>query len=1077
MENSQFKILAIDDTADNLLVLKALMSEFFPMSIYLMAQSGKKGIEICLNEKPDIILLDIIMPQMDGYDVCRMIKENPLTKNTPIIMITAARNDDESRIKAFESGADAFLSKPIDETELKIQIQAMLRIKQAEDKILGEKALLEKLVHVRTAMLEKELDERKLTQEKLQTAIASLEKSKQAALNLMEDLQTEMFEKLQTQEVLSNSEERFRLVFENTPLGMISFTETGIITACNDRFIEIIGSSREKLIGLNMNILPDKEVVAALNLSLEGQIANYEGLYKSFTAEKQSRVKVQFAPIFNKEGVVKGGVGLIEDISEQYNAEMLRKQLEERFKKSFYSSPVAISITRMNDGAFIDVNDAYCRLTGYSREQLLGNNVINMGIISEQMRNHLIDKLKKQNFVQQSEIPLYMRNNDQRIILLSVESYKMEGEEFLLSTLLDITERKQYELELTKLTRAVEQSPVSIVITNLEGDIEYVNPKVVETTGYLPGELIGKNPRVLNSGEKSKDEYLKMYETIALGEVWQGEFHNKKKNGELYWEWASISAVINDDGVMTHYLAVKEDITQSKAMQTALKESEELYRNIFMNNPLPMWIYDVDTLAFVEVNQTAIEKYGYTREEFLKMTLKDIRPAEDIPALLIDVYNKEGYQKSDHWRHKLKNGEIINVEITSHSLPLKDNQQLRMVMSNDITERLKASQAMEEAKLMAEASDKLKTAFLNNISHEVRTPLNGIMGASMLISDPDLSRDEIPELVEIINLSTERLIRTITDYMDISLITSGNMEVNKKKIDLSDLHKKIYNKYIDAASGKNISLLIQIKDSCKNHVVNTDEELINKALDQLINNAIKFTESGTVEIGCDVNSGWLQIYVKDSGIGINKESIDNIFKPFSHEDTGSSRRHEGSGLGLTIVKGITDLLGGKITVESEKNKGSAFYIDLPLEGQGTEVTEKELSLPKSIVSDKIKKNVILIAEDDDTNFTVMEMLIKQTTKSTVIRALNGQEAVDICLKNMNICLVLMDIKMPVMNGLEATKLIKAQLPDLTILALTAYAMSGDEHMVRNAGCDDYIAKPVSIKELKAKLESYGIAMK
>ncbi|MDO8897968.1 MAG: PAS domain S-box protein, partial [Bacteroidales bacterium] len=595
MENSQFKILAIDDTADNLLVLKALMSEFFPMSIYLMAQSGKKGIEICLNEKPDIILLDIIMPQMDGYDVCRMIKENPLTKNTPIIMITAARNDDESRIKAFESGADAFLSKPIDETELKIQIQAMLRIKQAEDKILGEKALLEKLVHVRTAMLEKELDERKLTQEKLQTAIASLEKSKQAALNLMEDLQTEMFEKLQTQEVLSNSEERFRLVFENTPLGMISFTETGIITACNDRFIEIIGSSREKLIGLNMNILPDKEVVAALNLSLEGQIANYEGLYKSFTAEKQSRVKVQFAPIFNKEGVVKGGVGLIEDISEQYNAEMLRKQLEERFKKSFYSSPVAISITRMNDGAFIDVNDAYCRLTGYSREQLIGNNVINMGILSEQMRNHLIDKLKKQNFVQQSEIPLYMRNNDQRIILLSVESYKMEGEEFLLSTLLDITERKQYELELTKLTRAVEQSPVSIVITNLEGDIEYVNPKVVETTGYLPGELIGKNPRVLNSGEKSKDEYLKMYETIALGEVWQGEFHNKKKNGELYWEWASISAVINDDGVMTHYLAVKEDITQSKAMQTALKESEELYRNIFMNNPLPMWIYDVDT--------------------------------------------------------------------------------------------------------------------------------------------------------------------------------------------------------------------------------------------------------------------------------------------------------------------------------------------------------------------------------------------------------------------------------------------------------------------------------------------------
>jgi PAS domain S-box-containing protein len=1077
MENSQFKILAVDDTADNLLVLKALMSEFFPMANYLMAQSGKKGIEICLNEKPDIVLLDIIMPQMDGYEVCRKIKENPLIKNTPVIMITAARNDADSRIKAFENGADGFLSKPIDETELKIQIQAMLRIKQAEDKILGEKEQLEKLVQERTAALEKELAERRLTEEKLQTAIASLEKSKQAALNLMEDLQAEMYEKKQTQEILSSSEERFRLVFENTPLGMISFTEAGIITACNDKFIEIIGSTREKLIGLDMNMLPDKDVVEALNLSLRGNIAKYDGIYKSFTADKQTSVKVQFAPIFDKDGNVKGGVGIIEDTSEHFYAETLRKQLEERFKKSFYSSPVAISITRMNDGTFIDVNDAYCRLTGYSREQLLGNDVVSLGIISEQMRNYLIKDLKKINFIQQAEVPLYMRNNDQRIIMLSVESYEIEGEEFLLTTLLDITERKQYEQELTKLTRAVEQSPVSIVITDLEGNIEYVNPKVVETTGYMPSELIGKNPRVLNSGKTSKEEYLKMYETIALGEVWQGEFHNKRKNGELYWEWATISAVINEDGIMTHYLAVKEDITQSKAMQTALKDSEKLYRNIFMNNPLPMWIYDTETLEFTEVNQTAVDKYGYTREEFLKMTLKDIRPPEDIPALLEDVKNKSEVQKTNIWRHILKNGSVINVEITAHALPSQDDRNLRMVMSIDVTERLKASQAMEEAKLMAEASDKLKTAFLNNISHEVRTPLNGIMGASMLMSDPELSRDEIPELVEIINLSTERLIRTITDYMDISLLTSGNMEVNKKKIVLGNLHKKIHDKYIDEARGKNLSLIVEIKDSCRNHIVNTDEELLSKALDQLINNAIKFTQTGTIEVGCNVESGQLQIFVKDSGIGIKKESIDNIFKAFSHEDTGSSRRYEGSVLGLTIVKGIVDLLGGKVNVESEKNKGSVFSIEFPLEENENNFADKEPLVPQNIASGKKKKNVILIAEDDDTNYTVMEMLIRQTTTSDVIRAVNGQEAVDICLQNMDICFVLMDIKMPVMNGLEATKQIKAQLPDLIIVALTAYAMSGDENMVRMAGCDDYIAKPVSIKELKAKMQSHGIEMK
>jgi CheY-like chemotaxis protein len=417
---------------------------------------------------------------------------------------------------------------------------------------------------------------------------------------------------------------------------------------------------------------------------------------------------------------------------------------------------------------------------------------------------------------------------------------------------------------------------------------------------------------------------------------------------------------------------------------------------------------------------------------------------------------------------------LKSIHMPCHS---QDDRNLRMVMSIDVTERLKASQAMEEAKLMAEASDKLKTAFLNNISHEVRTPLNGIMGASMLMSDPELSRDEMPELVEIINLSTERLIRTITDYMDISLLTSGNMEVNKKKIVLGNLHKKIHDKYIDEASGKNLSLIVEIKDSCRNHIVNTDEELLSKALDQLINNAIKFTQTGTVEVGCNVESGQLQIFVKDSGIGIKKESIDNIFKAFSHEDTGSSRRYEGSGLGLTIVKGIVDLLGGKINVESEKNKGSVFYIEFPLEENENNFVKKEPLLPQNIASGKKKKNVILIAEDDDTNYTVMEMLIRQTTTSDVIRAVNGQEAVDICLQNMDICFVLMDIKMPVMNGLEATKQIKAQLPDLKIVALTAYAMSGDENMVRMAGCDDYIAKPVSIKELKAKMQSHGIEMK
>jgi CheY-like chemotaxis protein len=171
------------------------------------------------------------------------------------------------------------------------------------------------------------------------------------------------------------------------------------------------------------------------------------------------------------------------------------------------------------------------------------------------------------------------------------------------------------------------------------------------------------------------------------------------------------------------------------------------------------------------------------------------------------------------------------------------------------------------------------------------------------------------------------------------------------------------------------------------------------------------------------------------------------------------------------------LLEGKVHVESEKNIGSTFSIELPLEKTEIKNDPKESSASGSAFEEKNKQTFILIAEDDDTNFAVMEMLIKQATRSQVIRAVNGQEAIDICLQNKDIILVLMDIKMPVLDGLEATRQIKSKMPDLKIVAITAYAMSGDENMVRMAGCDDYIAKPVSVKELKAKLESHGVRMK
>jgi PAS domain S-box-containing protein len=921
----------------------------------------------------------------------------------------------------------------------------------------------------------RDISDRKLAEAAIKEKISELEQSRSEAMKLAANLSEEILEHQEAKSILLKKEEQIRQIFDHTPVGLLSFDEKGIITACNDQFVQIIGSSREALIGLDMTQLPDKELVGLIRNALKGEKGNYSGNYSSVTANKQTDVRIQFAPVLNASGVVTGGVGIVEDVSEEVASARHRLELEQRFTKSFNASPVAMAITIKQTGAFIDVNDAYVRLTGYNKEQIIGQTVTGLGIIEEEGRDRLLNTLDRLGHINQEEVLLRMRNNEQRVILISFEMYEISGQAYLLSTLIDITERKQYETELIKLTRAVEQSPVSIVITNLDGEIEYVNPKVVETTGYLPGELVGKNPRVLSSGEMSPAEYRNMYETIKQGQTWQGEFHNRKKNGELYWESATISPVINDMGDMTHYIAVKEDITDRKKLQQELLESELLYKSMFIGSPVPMWIYDVDSLKFVEVNNQAVKDYGFTQEEFAGMTLADIRPPEDTERLLDDVRtNSETSQGPVLWRHLKKDGSLIDVEISSHALPASKGKHHRMVMAYNVTDRQKAKDELEKAKSMAEASDRLKTAFLNNISHEVRTPLNGILGAVNIINEPDLGPDDMAEMLEIINESTERLIRTITDYMDISLINSGNLEYRPKNCSINAIIRQVADTFRWTASRKNIDLRLILPDNLQALELETDCELMSKALYQIVHNAIKYCNQGHVAIGLQREEKQLVVYVQDTGIGISEESQEHIFEPFIQEDMSSSRKYEGSGLGLAIVKGIMDVLGGSVAVESEKGVGSVFRLCLPVKEP---VKVKKTADDSDLMQTKPHHAVVLIAEDDDSNYIVLELLLRQMSTAKLIRARNGEEAVRLALSEQDICLVMMDLRMPVMDGLEATRLIKAKKPELNILAITAYAMSGDEHKALSAGCNDYIAKPVALKTLKLKIEGFGVPLK
>ena len=379
-----------------------------------------------------------------------------------------------------------------------------------------------------------------------------------------------------------------------------------------------------------------------------------------------------------------------------------------------------------------------------------------------------------------------------------------------------------------------------------------------------------------------------------------------------------------------------------------------------------------------------------------------------------------------------------------------------------IRHREEAERDLIDAKENAEESNRLKTAFINNISHEVRTPLNGILGFGHLIMKEGLSSSEKQDYFNLLQHSSDRLQQTITDIVDISEIRAGTIKPGKQDVPLAQLINKLMEKTREACSKKNILVTPEVPPQHKNLVLQTDEELFVKIMNQLLSNAEKFTASGRISLGYDVQDKWVHFYVRDTGQGISTDKLNLMFEPFMQEDVSVTRGHEGSGLGLSIARGLVELLGGKLWAESKKGEGSTFFFTLPLL---TAELKTESAEPPVVQPTRSGNNLVLIAEDEESNYMLLKTVAERAGFST-LHAIHGAEAVELCHQYPEIGLILMDIKMPVMNGLLATKHIKSFRPDLPIIALTAHAQTGDRQRMIDAGCDEYLTKPVKVQELQ-----------
>jgi signal transduction histidine kinase/CheY-like chemotaxis protein/ABC-type uncharacterized transport system substrate-binding protein len=374
-------------------------------------------------------------------------------------------------------------------------------------------------------------------------------------------------------------------------------------------------------------------------------------------------------------------------------------------------------------------------------------------------------------------------------------------------------------------------------------------------------------------------------------------------------------------------------------------------------------------------------------------------------------------------------------------------------------------------KVKAEESNRLKSAFLANMSHEIRTPMNGILGFSSLLKESNLTGEKQQEYIKVIEKSGNRMLNIINEIIDISKIEAGLMLVNKEEVNISEQIDSLHQFFTPEAEAKGLHFIIKNKLSVEEAVIKTDREKVYSILTNLIKNAIKFTSVGSIELGCERKGEQLEFFVKDTGIGIPKDRQEAIFERFTQADIEDQKVWQGAGLGLTISKAYVEMLGGKIWLESIEGKGTIFYFTLPYTAElKAENDTLNLVLDEDI-EPEVRNLKILIAEDDETS----EMLISQEVKrfsKKILKARTGLEAVEICHKNPDIDLILMDIRMPVMDGYMAVKEIRQFNKDVIIFAQTAYALAGDREKAIEAGCNDYISKPIIKDQLLTLIHKY-----
>lgn len=1009
------RILLADDNSDMRDYLRRLFGERWNVEV---VADGLSALVAARENLPDLLITDVMMPGLDGFELLRELRNDPRTREVPVILLSA-RAGEESRLEGLEAGADDYLIKPFSARELVARAVA----------------------HIEMGQIRREASRR---EQELNTEVKAA--------------------KEQLEQILASINDHF-----------IMYDRDWRFVYVNDRASQGLGLAREQLIGQRIWDLFPSSVGNFYYQELHRAVSEQQDII----FEYYSAIRNQWFE--NRVYVLDDGVVVFAtDITERKRSEDALRQSEERFSKAFEASPHLMTISTLAEGRYVDVNDAVLRATGHTRESIIGHTVDELGIyVDTDGRQRLLRELQEKGAVRDLDVRFRARDGRLLNVLLSAEIIDLNGEKCLLTTSNDITERKRTEEALRqseRLYRAIGESiNYGIWVCDADGRNIYASESFLNLVGLTQQQCSEFGWGDVLHPDDVEETIRAWKECTATGSFWEREHRFRGVDGHWHYLLARGVPIRDDDGNIYCWAGINLDIGSLKRSEQALRESEERFRNMADNSPVMIWVTEPDGVC-TYLSKSCYEFTGQTPETGLGFGWMNATHPDDYERVHEVFLSASAKRESFRMDYRLRNieGEYRWVIDSASPRFSPQGEFLGYIGSViDITDRKQIESSREqllkreqEAREMAELANRLKDEFLATLSHELRTPLNAIIGWTEMLSRGQSDLSLIEHALKVILRNARSQAQLVEDLLDVSRIITGKFQLDAHFVELIPVVEAAIDSISPAAEARGIRIR-KVFDYSTGAILG-DSTRLQQVVWNLLSNAVKFTpRDGTVEVRIEQVGSNLEVVISDTGQGIKADFLPHIFDRFRQADSSHTRKHTGLGLGLAIVRHLAELHGGTVEAFSDgEGKGSTFKVKLPLLSVNL---EKNLSAEIGHQNNHSNNNknelegLRILIVDDHADTRDMISLVLEMNGAEVRAADTAATAFEI-LKDWNPDVLVSDLGMPDEDGYDLIGKVRGlsaeEGGDIPALALTGYASTEEGERTAKAGYQLHMAKPV-----------------